>query len=170
MITSKLDAKSFKAVNEAEKRDLKELGSISRNANIVLRETIWSIHKEAISIEELVSKTEDYLDRINVDNKIKTEVIGSDLEVEISPAIALHLFRIIQETSNNAIKYANCSQLKVQISSKEVSISDDGIGFDPATVKKGYGLQNIAVRAKEMNASLTVESSENGGTTIVVNY
>lgn len=170
MITSKLDAKSFKAVNEAEKRDLNELGAISRNANLVLRETIWSIHKEAISIEELVSKTEDYLDRINVENKIKTEVIGSDLETEISPAIALHLFRIIQETSNNALKYANCSHLKVQISSNEVSIYDDGIGFDPATVKKGYGLQNIAVRAKEMNASLKVESSENDGTTIVVNY
>lgn len=170
MITSKLDIKSFKAVNEVEKSDLKELGAISRNANLVLRETIWSIHKEAISIDELVSKTEDYLDRINVDNKITTEVIGNDLESEISPAIALHLFRIIQETSNNAIKYANCEHLKVQINRNEVSISDDGIGFNPATIKKGYGLQNIEVRAKEMNARLTIESDRNKGTTVVVNY
>ena len=170
MITSKLDAKSFKAINEAEKNDLNELGAISRNANIVLRETIWSIHKEAISIEELVSKTEDYLDRINVDKKITTEVIGNDLETEISPAIALHLFRIIQETSNNAIKYANCSHLKVQISRNIVSISDNGVGFDPDTVKKGYGLQNIEVRAKEMDANLKIESAENKGTSIVVSY
>ncbi|MDX1651607.1 MAG: tetratricopeptide repeat protein [Brumimicrobium sp.] len=170
MITSKLDAKSFKAVNEAEKSDLNELGAISRNANIVLRETIWSIHKEAISIDELVSKTEDYLDRINVDNKITTEVIGNDLDTEISPAIALHLFRIIQETSNNAIKYANCNQLKVEINGHQVSIADDGIGFNPSTVKKGYGLQNIEIRAKEMNATLIVESTENNGTLIVIKY
>ena len=170
MITSKLDAKSFKAANEAEKSDFNELGAISRNANLVLRETIWSIHKEAISIDELITKTEEYLHRVNVDNKITTEVVGSDLDAVISPAIALHLYRIIQETSTNAVKYANCKHLKIQINRNQVSISDDGIGFDPATVKKGYGLQNIEVRAKEMNASLTIQSVKNKGTTFVVNY
>lgn len=170
MITSKIDAKSFRSQNEAEKVELDELGAISRNANIVLRETIWSIHKESITIDELVTKAKEYCQRIFADTAIKHEVNGSDLEVEISPAIALHLFRIIQESTNNAMKYANCTTVIVRIGRDEISIVDDGKGFDFETVKKGYGLQNIEVRANEMNARLTIQSSKEKGTTISIKY
>lgn len=170
MITSKIDVKSFKSTNEAEKLELEELGAISRNANLVLRETIWSIHKEAITIDELVTKAKEYCYRIFSESDINVEVIGNDLEVEISPAIALHLFRIIQESTNNAFKYANCSNVIVQINRNEVSISDNGKGFNVQTVKKGYGLQNIEVRTTEMNAQLTIQSFEEKGTSITVKY
>lgn len=170
LITSKLDAKSFKSTNEAEKTELDELGVISRNANLVLRETIWSIHKEAITIDELVTKAKDYCERIFSGSKIKYQVIGNNLEVEISPAIALHLFRIIQESISNVFKYADCKNVEVRISRKEVSISDDGKGFDFETVKKGYGLQNMEVRVNEMNAKIKITSSENKGTLIEIQY
>lgn len=170
MITSKIDAKSFRSQNEAEKSELDALGAISRNANLVLRETIWSIHKESITIDELTTKAKEYCERIFMDSPVKFEVIGKDLEVEISPALALHLFRIIQEATNNAFKYANCQNVSVTISKETTRVSDDGNGFDYATVRKGYGLQNIEVRAKEMNAHLKIESNEINGTVITVKY
>ena len=166
MITSKIDAKSFKSQNEAEKVELEELGAISRNANTVLRETIWSIHKESITVDELISKVKEYCHRIFADSTINYEVIGKDLEVDISPAIALHLFRIIQESTNNAMKYANCTSVIINISRNQISIIDDGNGFEIDSVKKGYGLQNIEVRVQEMNANLKIASS--GGTAITV--
>ena len=170
MITSKIDAKSFKSTNEAEKLELDELGVISRNANLVLRETIWSIHKETVTIEELVAKAKEYCNRIFSDSTIEHKVEGSDFELEISPANALHLFRIIQESANNAFKYADCKTVKVKISGNNVSITDDGKGFDFETVKKGYGLHNIEVRANEMNAQLTIQTSIGKGTSITVHF
>lgn len=168
MITSKIDAKSFKSKNDAEKVELEQLAAVSRNANIVLRETIWSIHKESITIDELLTKAKEYCQRIFADSAIKHECIGADLKVEISPANALHLFRIIQESTNNAMKYANCTNIIVSISRNEISIVDDGKGFDPKTIKKGYGLQNIAVRAQEMDAKLMIDSLN--GTSITVKF
>src|SRR5690606_32537512 len=170
MITSKLDVKSYKSTNEYERLEFEELGALSRNASFVLRETIWSIHKEAITIDELVSKTKEYCDRILSDSKIKVEITGKHLETEISPAVALHLFRIIQEACNNAFKYSNCSFVKVQIDAKTVVILDDGDGFDPEKVKKGYGLQNMELRAQEMNAQLKIISSSGNGASISVYY
>jgi len=170
MITSKIDAKSFKSTNESEKAELDELGAISRNANIVLRETIWSIHKESITIDELVTKAKEYCQRIFAGSSISFEVQGANLNVAISPALALHIFRIIQESTNNAFKYSNCKNVNVIINSHSTVISDDGAGFDFKTVRKGYGLQNIEVRAKEMNAQLTISSAEKKGTTISVFY
>ena len=168
MITSKIDAKAFRSQNEAEKVELDELGAISRNANTVLRETIWSIHKESITIEELLLKAEEYCQRIFADSEIKFQVKGTNLDVEISPSIALHLFRIIQETTNNAMKYANCESVVVTIASDRISIVDDGKGFDVNSIKKGYGLQNIEVRVQEMKANLKIDSLN--GTSITVKF
>ena len=80
------------------------------------------------------------------------------------------MFRIVQESSNNAFKYADCNHVIVTINRKEISITDDGKGFDFDTVRKGYGLQNIEVRATEMNAQLTIQTSSEKGTSISVKY
>src|SRR5690606_20163527 len=60
MISSKLDMKAFKTSNEADKKDLAEIREISSNANFVLRETIWSIHKQELTIDELYRKADEY--------------------------------------------------------------------------------------------------------------
>lgn len=160
MITSKIDAKAFRSTNLAEQQELNELGTISRNANFVLRETIWSIHKEILTIDELVSKTKEYGQRIFANSPIQFHVHGEEETNTLSPAIALHLFRIIQEAVNNAFKYASCSEVIVTIKSHEVCIQDNGIGFDFETVKKGYGLQNIEVRVNEMNGSWSIQTKQ----------
>ena len=51
----------------------------------------------------------------------------------------------------------------------QVTVSDDGIGFDQKTNgAEKYGMKNMAQRAKRMNAKLTVESELGNGVKIVV--
>jgi signal transduction histidine kinase len=64
------------------------------------------------------------------------------------------------------MKYANCTSVIINIGRDQISIIDDGNGFEIDSVKKGYGLQNIEVRVQEMNANLKIVSS--GGTSITV--
>lgn len=168
LITSRLDMKSYRTASAADKNDLEEIGAISRNANHVLRETIWSIHKEDITVEELAVKTQEYVDRIFGTNETRCSVITSDLEVVLSPSIALHLFRILQEAVNNVFKYANCNSLEIRITSSGIRITDDGDGFDMDHITRGYGLQNMQVRADELGASIAVQSTPGKGTTISV--
>lgn len=170
MITSKLDMKSFRTTMQADKDDLDEIGAISRNANHVLRETIWSIHKEHITIDELHRKAKEYTERILSDTKIEYSVECTDKETVLSPSLALHLFRIIQESVNNAFKYSECTVLTIDIRSTRLVIKDNGKGFDLAHVVAGYGLQNMQQRTNEFGGQLLIKTAPGEGTEIFVSY
>lgn len=83
----------------------------------------------------------------------------------------LHLFRIVQELINNALKHADAAQLKIELSKVvngfELVFSDNGKGFDPDSMdfKTGLGLQNIKSRAAILKCNLHIESSPNSGST-----
>jgi hypothetical protein len=63
---------------------------------------------------------------------------------------------------NNAIKHADCRQLTVTFKSVpsglEISVTDDGAGFDPRLIKNGNGLINMESRVKEMKGSISIRS------------
>ena len=44
------------------------------------------------------------------------------------------------------------------------------IDTDLETAKRGYGLQNMEQRVKEFNGTITIESKEGKGTTVIINY
>lgn len=170
LITSKIDLKAFKSNSENEKNELDEIGSISRNANHVLRETIWSIHQSSISLEELCNKSKAYAERIFADSSTNIVLDYSKPDFVFSPATALHLFRIIQESINNSFKYSEASEVKITISPNRIVIFDNGNGFDLETVKKGYGLQNLAQRANEIQGEYLIDTEVGKGTRIQVTF
>ena len=86
--------------------------------------------------------------------------------------MATHLFRVIQEAINNAIKYADATEVTIVFNMLEglltVSIADDGIGFDIVAQASGYGLKNMASRIKTINGTHQIFSNVGGGTQIKI--
>ena len=84
----------------------------------------------------------------------------------------MNIYRIIQEAINNALKYANATQIDVDFSSKntvyELKITDNGIGFDLNNIEFGNGINNMKKRAHELEAEFEITSQLNKGTTIRV--
>lgn len=83
--------------------------------------------------------------------------------------------RLVEEALRNVIRHAHASQADVSIASTagqppriEVSIRDDGIGFDPAAVDTSghFGLQGMREWAEVLGAALHVESQAGQGTVI----
>ena len=50
----------------------------------------------------------------------------------------------------------------------KLTITDDGVGFDPNKKKKGIGLRNIVSRVKKIKGVLDIDSTPGKGTTIKV--
>jgi two-component system sensor histidine kinase UhpB len=90
----------------------------------------------------------------------------------LHPDMEMTFFRIAQEGINNALKHADPSEIKVRLSSTsdaiELSIHDDGCGFDPAHVVPGFGLTGIHERAMLIHATMTMTSAPSQGTSLVV--
>ena len=167
-----------KDISDAER--LQNLGAISLTSKEViftLRETIWALNKEEISLEELSDKLKSFTQKLYVLNQtcrlLFTENIA-DENVVLSPSEAIHLFRICQEAITNSLKYANAAAMGVSISSENgrylISISDDGIGFEPG-IKKAtahYGLDNMKFRADEIACDFIIDTMPGKGTRITI--
>ncbi len=86
--------------------------------------------------------------------------------------IDLHLFRIIQEALSNIVKHAkaeNCLiTFKVDQDLITVTISDDGVGFNPENELTGFGLTSMAERTKRINGTFEVTSTIDTGTIISI--
>ncbi len=86
--------------------------------------------------------------------------------------IKINVYRIIQETFQNAIKHANCSLFTITFNRDEshfyVNMNDNGSGFNPNKGKKGIGIRNISSRIKKLEGTWNINSNEGVGTMITL--
>jgi signal transduction histidine kinase len=84
----------------------------------------------------------------------------------------VNIYRIIQETLQNINKYSRAKHAKVDVVMRElnvgITVSDDGIGFDPEKAKGGIGLKNLRKRAEALNGTLSITSKPGSGSTVEV--
>lgn len=137
-----------------------------------LRETIWAINDESLTINDLSDKLKVY-SRSMFKNSNTKIVFSENIESDIllNSLVGLNLYRICQEILNNAFKYSNATELKITINSNEkatIVIADDGKGFDLNEQSEGFGLKNIHDRAQEIGASVTINASKNQGVTFTI--
>ncbi len=152
--------------------ELKELGDFTRDTMRQLRETIWVINHDEVSVEELKVKVVDYLSEIlKPHSHIRQDVRFADSDEKLVPTAAINIFRIIQEAVNNAVKHANPSLITVSLEiggDSRLTVSDDGSGFDGNDKDGHFGLINMRSRAQDLGAQLRLTSSEKEGTRIEV--
>ncbi len=83
--------------------------------------------------------------------------------------VKINVYRIIQETFQNAIKHANCSSFHLTFKRTDdlftVIMNDNGKGFKIEKGKRGIGIRNISSRVKKLEGSWNIESIPNKGTT-----
>jgi signal transduction histidine kinase len=85
------------------------------------------------------------------------------------------LYRVIQESVNNAIKHAAATELDISINNSDegidVLIEDNGRGFDTSLIGKvedGLGLQNVISRITFLNGTVDWDSSPGNGTVVAI--
>ncbi|SMD33047.1 Signal transduction histidine kinase [Reichenbachiella faecimaris] len=98
--------------------------------------------------------------------KVHCELPKEKINFEESEAIAL--YRVIQEVLNNSLKYSAAQNIWVIIANTngiEVSIKDDGKGFDTNQIKStsGIGWQNIESRIELLNGELNIQTGKGAG-------
>ncbi len=101
-------------------------------------------------------------------------------EQDVNPDIRIHIFRIIQESLNNVARHSKASAVRISLTKKkdliELSISDNGIGFNAAGNKlllakqRGFGLLSMKERTNYSGGTCTIRTAEGEGTTIVASW
>ncbi len=146
---------------------IQEVRRISRD----LRPTLLDDLGLAAALESLTS---DFFERTNIDVEIENNCTEQRLSQEIETAF----YRIVQEALTNIEKHAKKAKhviLKLDQARKRVTLSirNDGVGFDKTTLDqtnpdRGLGLRNMIDRAELLEGHMTVNSSPEKGTTVIV--
>jgi two-component system, NarL family, sensor histidine kinase UhpB len=138
-----------------------------------MSDIVWSINPENDSLEKLVFKMKEFAGEILEPKNITYSFeIGPNLAgVKLDVEKRKNLFLIFKESLNNAAKYSEGSEVTIKIQSQgdtlQLSIRDNGKGFEATTVRYGNGLLNMAERAKNVNGRLIQNASPGLGTEII---
>jgi len=118
------------------------------------------------AIESLATNIRD-LKKINILTEL--DIVE---KIDLSEALKLNLYRIVQEQLNNIVKYAQASEVIVEISGDKNSvvllINDNGKGFDTSAQREGIGMINIRNRAELFNGKVTIDSAPGRGCSLKV--
>ena len=84
------------------------------------------------------------------------------------------MYRIVQELLNNVVKHADATIVLVQImrhdNNLNITIEDNGKGFDVSNSFKGDGLNNVRSRVDYLKGQLDIQSIPGKGTSIHIDF
>jgi hypothetical protein len=117
--------------------------------------------------------------RYRLDDIIRSSGVRLVWEVEELPAVGdlkpsavFALQRMLLEAITNALKHSGAQLLRVTARARdpdvEISIEDDGCGFDPSRRPAGLGLANMRARAQRIGARVRIHTSPGRGTDVTI--
>ena len=91
-----------------------------------------------------------------------------------TPELESAIYRIIQEALTNATKHGHATRAVIETrenaTTVELSVRDDGDGFDPATSTAGFGLLGMRERVQLLHGTVQIGSSPGDGTTVTASF
>jgi len=175
-IISSVDNMSF-VFNDLDvklKQKLTDITTFTKGTITQLRDTIWALNKDEISFEDLKARLYNYIKNASLAQEQTKFEFNSDLksDIQLNSIQGVSIYRVVQEAINNAMKYSAATSVLLNISEKkeeiQVSIKDDGIGFNLTEIELGNGLENMRNRALAINATFDMISEPNKGTEILL--
>ena len=144
---------------------LEQLKGDADEALETLRDLARGIYPPLLADRGLVVALESQARKATVPVRVEAEGVeryAQDVEATV--------YFCVLEALQNVQKYAQASEVVVRVSASadtlSFAVSDDGAGFDAATVRKGAGLTNMSDRIDAIGGSLEVTSTPGHGTTV----
>ncbi len=157
---------------------IEALSDFTRSTMQQLRDTIWSITKESVTVEQFIIRLQNYALKQfeNQEIELKIDSKPNPNESILNSFQMLHLYRIAQECINNTIKHAQATVVLISIIQVENKIffqfEDNGVGFETfqTLLENNMGLKNIKLRVEEMAGHYEIISEPDNGTKININF
>lgn len=140
-----------------------------------LRRVSHNMMPESLAKLGLEEALKDYIQTIDENSGINFTYQSFGLaEVTLENIYKTTIFRVIQELTTNIIRHSEAKEALVQLMAKpnliNITIEDDGIGFDPQQVnsKKSMGIQNLYNRIEYLKGKIDFQTEPNAGSSYYI--
>jgi len=150
---------------------LGDLGEIGQQALKEMRLLVHELRPTVLEQVGLVGALQQRLDAVEGRSGVQTRLLV-ETATQLPARIEEGMYRIALEALNNSLKHAAASQVVIKIYANDsfvgLDVTDNGIGFDPATLNDtgGMGLLSLQKRAGQMGGIINITSTPGQGTEV----
>lgn len=157
--------------------DLEEINSTVQGLYREVRDNLCELgHAEASLTRPLVQVLDDYAEEFAVRSGIEVAMHLRGTEYpDPEVGVKVQVMRVFQEALHNVWRHAKASTVQVHYCRSprglELTVADDGCGFDPKRLSGqngGYGLASMADRVRDINGRLEIVTRPGEGTTVKI--
>ena len=146
--------------------DLREVQQIVQSTLDKVRALSHTLHPVILDEIGFESALDQYLPGFRKQTGIDVEYVKSGTSRELERAVAIHLYRVLQEALNNIAKHSQSKRAEVRLrylpDAVELEVEDHGVGFRSSD-GHGMGLVSMRERAGLLNGRLDLENCASGG-------
>jgi len=161
---------------EVAKTHLDRVRLLVRHGIAEARRYVWDLRSQALDQNDLPAALSDTARRLTAETTVQAQVEVTGTFRPLSDLIEGNLLRIGQEAINNAVRHAQARNilinLKFDAKRVQLSVRDDGIGFDyqvsASDRANHFGLIGMRERAAQIGGTLTINSRASEGTEVLV--
>lgn len=145
-----------------------------REAQDSLHEIVWTIDPENDSLENILLVLQSRAAELLEARGIRFEFMVPDAPIaeHLTMEKRRQTYLIFKEALNNLVKHSSCDQAFMGAYFIDglfvLTLRDNGKGFDLNNSRSGNGLRNMGARAAGIGATLSVDSTEETGTTVTL--
>jgi signal transduction histidine kinase len=154
---------------EVRARNLEAAMRLVEAASLEARQAITALRTGRVSWAEFTRTLNAFADEFANNHEVEVRLATSGQIARLDAELQAEVLRLLQETFSNAIRHGGARALDVEISAAdgalEISVRDDGSGFDPhaALAGPGIGLKSIGERLERRAGTLRLVSAPGHG-------
>jgi signal transduction histidine kinase len=174
---SEIAKQKMKEHNEADvSAYLEHISANSKEMVQKMSDIVWAINPENDSFGRIMSKLQAMAMNLCAGKNIRlhTNIDKDILDDHPEMKARKNLYLFLKEALNNAVKYSGGKNLFFSLKKVDekiiAEIKDDGKGFDRQTYGSGNGLNNMRIRARELNGQFTLDSAPGKGTRVRLEF
>lgn len=157
---------------------LLQLEQAAKDAYVDAREAILGLRSTVHPGRDLLAVLQEYVDHFSARTGLPVEfyIPQPTDQARVPPEAEHHVLRIVQEGLANIRKHAGATRAWISVDANgqhlQITIDDDGRGFDPAQHRPGpqprFGLHMMRERADAVGGTFAVQSRPGGGSRLVL--
>jgi signal transduction histidine kinase len=169
-----LQAVNYFAATQPEKAQthLQTAQTLAQDGLAEARRSVWTLYLETTEYEDPAQTIAKFVEQTTSGQSVPIRLRIEGVSYRLHPDLGMNLLRIAQEAIANALRHANAQLIQIYLrytpQTVQLTIRDDGCGFDPQLPARGFGLAGMQERAARIGATWHLVSQVGQGTIITV--
>ena len=149
-------------------REIQAVATLGAEAHAELRAIIDGLAPPDLAQAGLAESLRRYAALAGRAHNVDVTVTAS--ETTFGPLVDAAVYRVAQEALHNALRHSGAAQVRMVLTAKRLTVTDDGHGFavSATTPGTGLGLASMRERAAAAGGTLRVTSAPGAGTRVIL--